>query len=54
MKMYTYIATVIIANTVFGIATIGSAWALRWWLQNTNKKISRGALPSAGDVLYAY
>ncbi|KGO58598.1 Magnesium transporter NIPA [Penicillium expansum] len=42
------------ANTAFGIATIGSGWALRWWLQNTNKKISRGALPSAGDVLYAY
>ncbi|KAF4764269.1 hypothetical protein N7455_010892 [Penicillium solitum] len=42
------------ANTAFGIATIGSAWALRWWLQNTNKKISRGALPGAGDVLYAY
>lgn len=30
------------ANTAFGIATIGSAWALKWWLQNTNKKISRG------------
>ncbi|KAJ5251624.1 hypothetical protein N7489_002034 [Penicillium chrysogenum] len=42
------------ANTAFGIATIGSAWVLRWWLQNTNKKISRGALPGASDVLYAY
>ncbi|KAJ5781521.1 uncharacterized protein N7518_010004 [Penicillium psychrosexuale] len=46
--------TGISANTAFGIATIGSAWALRCWLQNTNKKISRGALPNAGDVLYAY
>ena len=42
------------ANTAFGTATIGSAWVLRWWLQNTNRKISRGSLPDAGDVLYAY
>lgn len=42
------------ANMAFGIATTGSAWALRWWLRNTDKRISRGALPGAGDVLYAY
>ncbi|KAL4876866.1 major facilitator superfamily domain-containing protein [Aspergillus karnatakaensis] len=47
--------TAMSSNAAFGVATIISAWALRFWLQNTNKKIQRGALPGAEDgVFYAY
>ncbi|KAJ5463198.1 hypothetical protein N7475_008142 [Penicillium sp. IBT 31633x] len=42
------------SNTAFGIATIASAWVLRWWLQSTNKKINRGDVSGAGGVFYAY
>lgn len=43
------------SNTAFGIATIASAWVLRWWLMNTNRKINAGnVLGAGGDILYAY
>lgn len=43
------------SNAAFGAATIISAWALRWWLQATNKKIARGSVAGAEDgVFYAY
>ncbi|KAL4940620.1 hypothetical protein BDV06DRAFT_230211 [Aspergillus oleicola] len=43
------------SNAAFGAATIASAWALRWWLQATNKKIQRGTIAGGEDgVLYAY
>ncbi|KAJ6035876.1 hypothetical protein N7540_000155 [Penicillium herquei] len=45
--------TAMSSNVAFGVATIVCAWALRFWLQNTNRKISQGALSSTG-VHYAY
>lgn len=45
--------TAMASNAAFGMATIASAWALRFWLQYTNRKIDRGDLNGAG-VRYAY
>ncbi|KAI9923945.1 hypothetical protein ASPWEDRAFT_108872 [Aspergillus wentii DTO 134E9] len=43
------------SNSAFGLVTILSAWGLRFWLQNTNKKILRGnILGSQEGLLYAY
>ncbi|KAL4932563.1 major facilitator superfamily domain-containing protein [Aspergillus undulatus] len=43
------------SNAAFGAATIASAWALRWWLQATNRKTQQGAIAGAADgVFYAY
>ncbi|OQE20594.1 hypothetical protein PENSTE_c013G00620 [Penicillium steckii] len=41
------------ANTAFGVATIASAWVLRFWLQNINRKINQGVLPGT-ETRYAY
>ncbi|KAL4863451.1 hypothetical protein BDV12DRAFT_206453 [Aspergillus spectabilis] len=47
--------TAMSSNAAFGAVTILNAWALRFWLQVTNKKIQRGAMPGAeGGVFYAY
>ncbi|KAL4767388.1 major facilitator superfamily domain-containing protein [Aspergillus nidulans var. acristatus] len=43
------------SNAAFGAATVMSAWALRWWLQATNRKIQRGMLAGGEQgVFYAY
>ncbi len=39
------------SNAAFAVATILSTWALRFWLQATNKKLHRGG---GGTVYYAY
>lgn len=43
------------SNAAFAFATIASAWVLRGWLMNTNKKIKQRRLGEAEqDVFYAY
>ncbi|KAF7593586.1 hypothetical protein BBP40_011206 [Aspergillus hancockii] len=39
--------TAMASNAAFGCATIVGAWVWRLWLQSTNNKIKRGALPAA-------
>ncbi|GMF68469.1 unnamed protein product [Aspergillus oryzae] len=47
--------TAMASNAAFSVAVIVSAWVLRFWLQNTNRKIRQGILPGADEgLLYAY
>jgi len=47
--------TAMASNAGFAFATIASAWALRFWLMGTNRRIREGKIAGAQKgVLYAY
>ncbi|KAF3931445.1 hypothetical protein ABW19_dt0203089 [Dactylella cylindrospora] len=42
------------ANAAFAFATISAAWAMKFWLQSTNKKMKKEGVTSDSAALFAY